>query len=894
MPLSPGARLGAYEVLSLLATGGMGEVYKAKDTRLNRMVAIKVLTPQLASDPQFRERFDREARTISQLDHPHICALYDVGDDQGTAFLVMQYLEGETLADRIARGALPFGDAVKIATEIADALDKAHRAGIVHRDLKPGNIFLTKTGARLLDFGLAKPGGAAPVGLIASALPTAQVPGGGDHPLTVRGTILGTYQYMAPEQIEGDEADARTDIFAFGAVVYEMLTGQRAFKGKSQASLIGAILKDEPPPIPGLQPLVPTSLDHIVRTCLAKNPDDRWQTAHDVLLQLKWVSAAPAQPASSSTAATPVVVPGRARTAWAAAIVVGVLGLVAGLAWGRFRATPPSVAPEVRFEMPVTLGTTIADDPGLAVSPDGRRIVFVALVGGQPQLLLRSLNETTAVPLPGTVGASYPFWSPDSRSIGFFTNQQRLMRTDVGGGLPQIVAAAPNARGGVWSNTNVIVFGGNARPLFRVGAVGGDPAPVTKLEAPQANHRQPSLLPDGSHVLFTAVGPPEVAGVYVAALDGSNMKRLVAGATLPVFAPPDMLLFLRTGTLFGQTFDPNGLTLAGEPVRIADGIGGFSASLGGVLAYRAGGVSGGSQLTWFDRAGKSLGTVGPADFNAESLDLSPDGKRVVVHRSDGGNASNIWVLDLARGVPTRFTVDPVPDSYPLWSADGSHIMFASTRNGKATFFKRPATGAGAETPLLEAPFTGPFALSDASRDGRFVMFRAFSEASGPPDLWALPLDGEQKPFVWLRTTADEFNGQFSPDSHWVAYGSDETGRFEVSVQSFPTPGGPWRVSTGGGVEPRWRADGKELFYLGADGNLMAASVKVAADGKTIETGKPSTLFRPSMFGGFTNNARQQYAVAPDGQRFLVNATTRAAEGAAAATVVVNWMARLRQ
>jgi len=877
----------------------MGEVYRAKDTRLNRIVAIKVLSPELAADPQFRERFDREARTISQLDHPNICALFDVGlhdpsshstsSGQGAvSYLVMQYLEGETLADRIAKGALPFGDAIKIATEMADALDKAHRAGIVHRDLKPGNIFLTKTGARLLDFGLAKPAGAMHVGPAAAALETVSAPEGADQPLTARGTILGTYQYMAPEQIEGDEADARTDIFAFGAVVYEMLTGQRAFRGKSRASLIGAILKDDPPPILHLQPLVPSSLDYVVRTCLAKSPDDRWQTAHDVLLQLRWVATAPAQPVTSSMGALPAVDPWRLRTVWAAALVFGVLGVAAGLAWARFRPTQPPTAAEVRFGVPVELGAVIGDDPGLAVSPDGRRIVFV----GQQQLLVRSLNETAAVTLAGTNGATFPFWSPDSRSIGFFA-AGRLMRTDVAGGVPQTLTAAPAGRGAAWSEANVIVFALNATSLQRVTAVGGDPAPVTKLDPTQANHRHPSFLPDGRHLLFTAQGPPEVAGVYVASLDGSGMKRLVAGATHPAFVPPDTLLFLRAGSLFAQPFDPNGLMISGEPARIADGVGGFSASRGGVLAYRAGGAAAGSQLTWFDRAGKVLGVAGPADWGPLSVEVSPDGKRAAVHRAEGGNAPDVWLLDLSRGVPTRFTVAPESDTYPLWSADGSRIVFVSARKGKVALFQKPASGAGDEQPLIEAEFPGIFAASDASKDGRFLLYRAFSQRSGPPDLWVLPLGGDKKPFVWLRTSSDEFNGQFSPDSRWVAYGSDETGRFEVSVQSFPTPGGQWRVSTEGGVAPRWRADGKEIFYVAPDGSLMAASVTVSRDGRTLETGKPAALFRPGIFGGFSNGVRHQYAVTPDGQRFLVNAVARAAAGASSATVVVNWMERLK-
>jgi Tol biopolymer transport system component len=707
--------------------------------------------------------------------------------------------------------------------------------------------------------------------------------------LTARGTILGTYQYMAPEQIEGAEADARTDIFAFGAVMYEMLTGRRAFTGKSQASLIGAILKDDPPSIGSLQPLVPASLDHIVRTCLAKNPDDRWQTAHDVQLQLQWVATAPAAQSPPSTGgAALAAAPRSARLAWAAAIAMGALGVAAGFAVARLREAPPRAAPEMRFEVPVRLALAL-DDPGLAVSPDGTRLVFVAASDGQPHLLLRSLNDTTAVPLQGTVGASYPFWSPDSRSIGFFVGG-RLMRTDVSGGAPQLIAVAPQQRGGAWTRDTIVFSSGNT--LSRVAAVGGDPTPVTKLLIGQINHRLPAPLPGGRHVLFTAQGLPEAAGVHVAALDGADMKRLVPGATHPWFVPPDTLLFLRAGTLFGQVFDANALTLSGEPVPIVDGVGGFSASAGGVLAHRPATTGGASQLGWFDRNGKPLGMVGPADLNALSVDLSADGRRAALHRAVGGDAGDIWLLDLARGLPTRFTFEPTQETYPLWSADGSRLIFATRRNGRPTFVERPASGAGPEAVVAELSFGGPFGLSDVSRDGRFVIYRAYSEPSGPPDIWAVALVGDRKPFVWLRTPSDEFNAQFSPDSRWVAYGSDETGRFEVSIQSFPTPSGPWRVSIEGGAEPRWRADGKEIFYIAADGNLMAASVTVSGDGKTIETGKPLALFRPAILGGFSNAVRHQYAVSPDGQRFLVN-TIRAPEGGTSVTVVLNWMGRLR-
>jgi Tol biopolymer transport system component len=893
LALSPGTRFGPYEILSLLGRGGMGEVYKARDTRLDRAVAVKILPAGLAADPQFRERFDREARAISQLTHPHICTLYDVGEHEGTAFIVMELLAGITLADRLTKGALPLSQALTIAIEVASALDAAHRAGIVHRDLKPGNVMLTKTGAKLLDFGLAKTSAIALSG--ASLLPTTP------PSITAQGTILGTFQYMAPEQVEGQDADARSDIFAFGAMLYEMATGRKAFEGKSQASLIAAILEREPPPMSSLEPMTPSALDRVVRTCLAKDADARWQNAGDLAHELKWIAegGSPVAPAATSLAAK------RSRqgatVAWMAIVALAAIAS-AGAAAVYLRAVQPE-APEIRFELNVPRPLLGSEDPGMAVSPDGRRLAYVGTAEGRTGLFVRAFSDVSAHALPGTVGAITPFWSPDGRSLAFFS-AGRLMRVEVSGGEPQFLATARSPRGGAWGADNTIVFApGPSSGLLRVSGAGGDAAPVTKLKSPgEASHRLPVFLPDGRHVLYAVQGLPEATGVYVGTLDGSASKLVLGGgASSPAFMPPDRLLFWRAGSVFAQTLDVKQLVVSGEPVRIVDDVAAFSVSPAGVLAYRQGGANNLPQLTWFDRAGAPLDTVGAPDVGPSSVELSPDGKRLATFRLVEAGVTNIWLMDMVRGVPTRFTFDRDPDTYPLWSPDGSRIVFTRTRSGQTTaLFEKLSTSAEPEHLLLEASLPGVFAPSDWSRDGRYLLYRAggvdgSNNTNGRPDLWVLPMFGDRKPFVWMKTPFDEFNGQFSPDVHWIAYGSDEAGpgRFEIYVQSFPTPGAKWQASIGGGVEPRWRADGKELFYVSPDGAIMAVSVAALPGGRSLEIGRPTRLFTPRIFGGFTSNARIQYVVAPTGQRFLVNVTSTRTE-TSPIVVDVNWMARLKR
>ena len=888
MQLTAGTRLGPYQVESPIGAGGMGEVYKAKDTRLDRTVAIKVLPADLASDPQFRDRFDREAKSISALNHPNICALYDIGSQDGVEFLVMEYLQGETLADRVAKGPLPLADALGIALEIAGALDRAHRHGIVHRDLKPGNVFLVRTGgvssrptAKLLDFGLAKVGAAGVVsGAAPTALPTTMAP------LTAQGTILGTFQYMAPEQIEGDEADARTDIFAFGAVLFEMLTGRKAFQGKSQASLLGAILKEDPPSVSQVQPVTPPALDHVVRTCLAKDPDARFQTVHDLGLQLKWI----AEGGSAAGIPAPVVAARRGRSgmAWLAAGVLG-LGFVATgtVAIIHLRESPPVVEP-IQFTIaPPENATFSGATPQLAISPDGRQIVFVAAsqAGGR-QLWVRGLGSIAARPIPGTDGAAYPFWSADNRSVGFFASS-KLKKIQVAGGPAVVLADATTGRGGTWNRDNVIVFApGTSDSLRRVAASGGPTSPVTVLDTShEGSHRFPQFLPDGRHILFWAGLGNAPAVLKIASLDSQDVVP---------FAPADFggayaeghIFFGTSGILMAQPFDLKTLTKKGDPFPVVEQIdkdtgtqyGSFSVSTAGTVAYTRGNARP-LMLTWFDRTGKTVGTLGDAGAYS-NVSLSPDGKRVAVSMFSGSPSNrDIWITDLSRAASSRFTFDPGADASPVWSPDGSHVIFSSTRAGPFRIYRK-ASGGGAEEELLLKGDTINVA-TDWSPDGRFVVYTTTASGTGL-DLGILPLFGDRKPTPFLQTAAAEDNGVFSPDGHWIAYNSSESGRDEVYVRPFPAASGQFQVSRNGGIQPLWRGDGKELFFLAPDGGVLAADVRSAAP---FATDAPHVLFSTPM----SSILRRSYAVTKDGQRFLMGVPDSRSP-ASPITVVVNWPA----
>jgi len=873
MTIAVGSRLGPYEVLSPLGAGGMGEVWKARDTRLERTVAIKVLPDHLASSPDVRQRFEREAKTISALSHPHICALYDVGNQDGVEYLVMEYLEGETLSDRLAKGPLPLDQLLRYGIEIADALDRAHRQGIVHRDLKPGNVMLTKSGVKLLDFGLAKAMEAPSAKSGLTALPTAA------HNLTQEGTVLGTFQYMAPEQLEGQEADARTDIFAFGAVLYEMATGRKAFEGKSQASLIASILTTEPAPVSTIQPMTPPALDRVVKTCLAKDPEDRWQSAHDIASELKWISQG-----SQAGVAVPVAARRRSRErlAWSLAAVF----LLAALATlGVLLRRPAAVERPVRLSLEMPAKAPFESFDHAAVSPDGRRIAFVAhLPGGKRSIWIRPLGSLQAAALPGTDDATQLFWSPNSSSIGFFA-EGKLKRIEASGGPPQVLADAPTPSGGSWSRDGVILFSRNPyEPLQRVAATGGPVTAATKLAPHEDGHIWPCYLPDGRRFVFLGDASATVNhSIRLGSHDSPESVALLTPAVTNLgFAPPDWLLFIRAGTLVAQRLNAKDKKLIGDPVALAERIAPndlmhgfeFSVSQTGVLLYRSANPE--AQIAWFDRGGKRLKDVGePVRYGR--FELSPDEKRIVYERLDvDGRHANLWLLDLARGSTSRLTATAGSDYAPVWSPDGGRILFGSARPGLSDLFEISAGGGSAERQILHDTLDkNPL---DWSRDGRFALFVSVSPTSRE-DIWILLLSGEGKAAPLVQTRFSELDAQISPDGRWFAYSSDESGRVEIYVQSFADPSKRYQVSTSGGGRPRWRGDGKEIFFL-AGNALQSVSINAEA---TLEAGQPKDLFRLPLW--------EDYAVARDGQRILA-ATSVEENPVFPPTVVLNWTSEL--
>ena len=886
-----GRTLGHYRVVSLLGSGGMGEVYRATDTRLDRTVAVKVLPQHLSSDPERRQRFEREARAVSSLSHPHICALYDVGQQDGIDYLVMEYIEGESLADRLDKGALPVDQALRYAIQIADALDKAHRARLVHRDLKPANVMLTKSGAKLLDFGLAKLRGSDSEIVFSgqSDLPTERAR------LTREGMIVGTLQYMAPEQLEAATVDARTDIFSFGAVLYEMITGSKAFSGKSQASLIAAILSLEPQPVSTVQPMAPPTLDRVVKTCLAKDPDERWQTAHDLMLELKWVAEA----GSEAGTVAPVVVRGRnrERLAW---IVAGALLLVLAVALlfiiANFRRSPTKLS-ATRFVIPVSGKQSLL---GLSISPDGRRLVYGIVSEGKPQLWIRELDSLIAQPLPGTdKSTGAPFWSPDGRYVGVFADS-KLKKTELSGGPAQPLAEAPNPRGGSWNRDGVIVFSPDATtPLYRVSATGGEITQLTTLDESrqETSHRWPFFLPDGRHFLYLARSSQrENTAICVGSLDSKETRRIGTADSNVSYARPGYLLFAQEATLMAQPFDADKLQVTGEAFQVVErlryaspaALSGFSVSDNGVLVYITGNPVP-NQLTWFDRSGRQLGTVGPT-ATYSSVRLSPDEKRVAVSRTDPPAVTpDIWLIELARGVASRFTNDPAMDILPAWSPDGSHIAFSSNREGAMKLYQKLSSGAGGDDELLKSG-ENRFVL-DWSPNGRFILYRT-QNARTLSDVWVLPMLGDGNPYPLLQTKFAETFASFSPDGRWIAYVSDETGTEEVYVREFQGSGETWHVSTSGGSFPRWRRDGKELFY-NSDGKLMTVDVK--GSGSRFAAGVPKLLFEKNIASSFGLNVRlaATFDVSADGQRFLI-AVPVEESSPALITVVLNWTAEAKR
>ena len=882
MTVAAGGRLGPYEILSPLGAGGMGEVWKARDTRLERTVAIKVLPERLSVSGEVRQRFEREAKTISQLAHPHICALYDVGREGETDYLVMEYLEGQTLSERLTRGPLPLEQTLRYGMEIADALDRAHRGGIVHRDLKPGNVMLTKTGVKLLDFGLAK-AVAQPVQSGATSLPT--VMSAGRENLTQEGTILGTFQYMAPEQLEGRDADGRTDIFAFGCVLYEMATGRKAFTGASQASLISSIMKEEPAAVSAVLPTSPPALDRVIRKALAKDPEERWQSAGDLGSELKWI----AEGGSASGIAAPVV-PARRRSVaswlpWAAAVVLAAVGFAAG---ARARRAPEISVTRSSIDLPPELDLGRWTSP--AISPDGSTLVFAATGADRKrQLWIRKLDGFAVQPLAGTDEAMGPFWSPDSRSIGFFA-ARKLKRVPAAGGAVQTICDAQDGRGGSWSVDDVIVFApAPFSGLWKVPATGGAPVEVTKVERKGRTHRLPWFLPDGKHLRYlSGTQTSDVdQDTSIQALDlATGKSTLVARENSEGrFAEPGYLVFVREGNLLAQPFDRKALKTTGPAAPIAEGvafeafrwIGKFAISDTGRLVYQSNEAFRSSRLTWFDLDGKPLGSVGEA-ANFFTVSLAPDGRRVVATVLGNKNQRpEIRLYDLERGVGSRFTFGLQGSNFPAWSPDGRSVAYGDPGSG----VRVKAADGSSESKLIFTEKANIWPLS-WSADGKRMLLRIQDNQGGGVDLWDLPLEGESGPPTEGRppavgdagrkpaatqprklfpTDPDELqNGTISPDGRWLLYVSNETGRREVYVVPYPSLGEKRQVSTSGADSGLWLGNKAILYGQPPDGRLFAVDVEAEDGGLRLGAPRP-------IFGG-KPPPRGPFDATKDGKRLL--------------------------
>ncbi len=900
MALSSGTKLGPYEIVAPLGAGGMGEVYRARDTRLERSVAIKILPAHLADKPEAGERFEREARTISCLNHPNICQLHDVGQQNGVRYLVMELLEGETLAERLRRGPLPLDQVLRYGAEIAEGLHTAHRRGVVHRDLKPGNIMLTKSGAKLMDFGLAKGMTAAnPV----SAELTATLTSSQATPLTQQGTIVGTFQYMAPEQVEGKEADARSDIFSLGAVLYEMLSGKRAFEGKTAVSVAASILEKEPEPIRTLQPLTPASLERVVRKCLAKDPDERWQSAGDLASELKWIAEGGA---SRAQTAQPPRVGGMRVSEWLAWMFLGmaviaivVLSLVLGFSGGHKQVVRTQIASSDKLQF-----NFVGDSAGPPViSPDGAHVVFSARTEGRTQqLFLRAMDQLTAIPLPGTDEATFPFWSPDNRSVAFFDGG-KLKRIDIGGGPAVNICDALVGRGGTWGTKGTIVFSPHPlQALVKVSAMGGTPTPVTQLREKYTTHRWPSFMPDGEHFVYLAanhLAPTNAeTGVFWASLDGKQNKFLVHSLSNAIYASGH-LLYVRENALMAQPFNPSTGDFQGDATVLNDDVqvdgavwrGTFTASDNGTLIYQPGMAGSATRLAWLDRNGKDLGGFSTPDAY-EEVQLSPDDKRAAIVIGDPLGV--IWIYDLTHNTRSRFSYGTGTYSSPLWSRDGKQLAYiAPAPGGKAYIAVKPADGSGEEKQWMDMASGQTGALQqlwDWSADGRYLLYNVgeYGVRNGL-DIWALPLFGDRKPFPYVAGPGEQEYAQFSPDGRWVAYVSTETGQQEVYVAPFPWTGAKWQISTAGGWVPRWTRDGKEIVFQSA-GTPKTWVAQVDGRGSSFAVGEVRVLFETSNLS--PNTAAAQYAVTRDGEGFLEITTGNT--GRLPLTVIQNWTMELKR
>ena len=888
--LSTGTRLGRYEIRSRIGAGGMGEVYRARDEKLNRDVAIKVLPDTLSQNADRLRRFEQEAQAAGALNHPNILAVYDVGTHNGAPYVVSELLEGESLKDRLSDGPLAQRKTIDYAVQVAHGLAAAHEKGIVHRDLKPDNLFITKDDrVKILDFGIAKLREPANQNIAQTDIATRKV-----H--TDPGTVMGTVGYMSPEQVRGRPVDHRADIFSFGAVLYEMLCGRRAFHGDSAVETLNAILKEEPPELTTANRNIAPALERVVWHCLEKSPDRRFQSATDVAFALESLSGSSGVSSQTMTAMTSLSSRERIRkySPWIVAAIFALAFLIVlpfVLLYFRRPSTQPPTA--VRFLIPPPEKAEYLGDA--AISPDGRLIVFgVRDASGKESLWLRQLDSLDARPLPGTELGGQTFWSPDSRSICFIA-AGKLKKIDVSGGPAQTLSDA--GAGGTWNRDGVIVFVRNVSDgLYSIPATGGTPTRVTTLDRSRNEivHVWPYFLPDGRHFLYLArSSQEEKSAIFVGSLDSKETKFLLKVDSSMAYAAPGFLLFARQQTLMAQGFNADKLQLTGDEIPVAQGIGIarivanarslFSVSDTGVLVYRSQ-FREDSQLVWFDRAGRQLGTVGPLGVFA-AIRLSPDDKRIALQRLDDEKGTyDIWLIELSRGTPTRLTFDPANDIYPIWSPDGSRIVFGSNREGTVNLYQKLSSGAGNDELLFKSDDAK--LSNDWSPDGRYILYQDRSQKDF--DLWVLPLFEERKPVIFLQTDFAEMYGRFSPDGHWITYVSNESGKREVYVRAFPSAGGKWQISNGGGGQPHWRRDGKELFYLTPDKKLM--TVEVNGSSGTFEAGIPRALFdlRINSINGFSD-----YDVTADGQRFLVN-TLVEQNARSPVTVVMNWTADLKR
>ncbi len=881
MPLAAGTRLGPYEIIAPIGAGGMGEVYSARDTRLARTVALKILPPHLADAPEVRQRFEREARAVSSLNHPNICALYDIGRQDGTDYLVMEYIEGETLAKRLERGPLAPLELSRIAIQICEALEKAHRQGVIHRDLKPGNVMLTKSGAKLLDFGLAK--ATAPVVSDPALSPTMSQPLLGSTPnaaLTTQGTIVGTLQYMSPEQLDGGEADARSDIFSFGATLYEMATGKKAFEAKTQASLIAAILREEPRPISDLQPLSQPALQRIATTCLSKDPDDRWQSAGDLKRELQWI----ADGGSAVGIPAPVVAQRKSRALWSqiSLIVLGILtacAIAAAIFYARKAYEPkPVIYAELTPPDGFAYGT-VGKDNQFAISPDGSAIAFVADGQGKQIIFVRMLNSATAQPLQGTDGASYPFWSGDGRNLGFFADA-KLKRVPAAGGVVQILCDATAGRGGTWNQDGVIVFTpGLKEALYKVPESGGTPVPVTAVKQTSAlqSHRWPSFLPDGKHFLFTSDD-----GIAVGSLDSTDFHVILQTKSNVQYSSGSVL-YMTDGNLVAQPFDPSHQSVRGVPVPVVGNVeyatgkslGNFSVSQNGTLIYQRD-QSPKHQIIWLDRNGAEVAKLGEPDYYF-GASISPDGRQILLTRGQQSTKRDLWIMDSQRATLSRATFDPAGLFVGVWDPTGQDFA-VSVNNG---FEIRKTGRQGSATEQLLAPDQISKYPSDWTADGQTLVMTVQNLKTNQ-DVETLSVTGEHKLVPLVQTPAVEYAGNLSPDGHLLTYASNESGRLELYVTDFPDAKQKWQISSQGLSNAEsirfsaWSHDGKTLYYIDGGGSVLAVPVETK---NTFKAGPSKKIYS-------TSNGVSEIVPAPDGRLLVL--TPVGVQTGTAASLVINW------